>query len=292
MHRFLNPPLIGATLVLATLAAVSLGWWWLREGRPDHFPLTALLAACLPIVLPVLVPGGSDRSQFAITVWAVAMFAALVPGYYVLSSGPENWLVQWRFMLLYGVLYLGLLAIFLILVAPWAARVAPAPGVLPAAEFRLKQRILSLAQAGIGVDVEQSMTEPDRMDIRCDYRDGKRTIGLRLTFVADSHRVLAREYSIIRGDKPKNADEANMRGGPQPRDGMHPDASLIYEANLNVTPASESRRRKMGLRITGDQVDVGPDAASDPTNLPHVLTELVVQSGWTWQGVFFNLQGR
>src|SRR3546814_8574854 len=89
-----------------------------------------------------------------------------------------------------------------------------------------------------------------------DFRDDKRTVGGRLTFVSGGHCVLAREVSLIRGDKPMNASEAQMRSGPRQRDGTHPDADLIYDASLTVTPQSEAIRRLVTLRITDDRFEI------------------------------------
>lgn len=105
--------------------------------------------------------------------------------------------------------------------------------------------------------------------------------------VAERHCVLARETSLVRGDKPMNADETQMRQGIQPRDGTHPDVFIVHDASLTVTPPSETARRALALRITGDRVEVGQrGAAAGPAVLPHLLAELVTQSGWMWQGVF------
>lgn len=85
-----------------------------------------------------------------------------------------------------------------------------------------------------------------------------------------------------------------MRSGLRSRDGTHPDADLIYDASLTLTPPSDAVRRQMTLRITDDRVEIasGQDVAAAPGNLAHLLTELVRQSGWGWQGVFFDWQGR
>jgi hypothetical protein len=89
-----------------------------------------------------------------------------------------------------------------------------------------------------------------------------------------------------------NASEARMSSSIRPRDGTHPDADLIYEASLTVTPPSETIRQQIALRIADDRVEIaaGHDIAAIPDNLAHVLTQLVNQSGWAWQGVFTNWQ--
>src|SRR3546814_12568207 len=91
-----------------------------------------------------------------------------------------------------------------------------------------------------------------------------------------------------------NASEAQMRSGPRQRDGTHPDADLIYDASLTVTPPSEAIRRQMTLRITDDRVEIasGQNIAAVPGNLAPLLTALVHQSGWGRQGVVPDRQGR
>lgn len=294
MNRFFNLPVIGAVLLLAVLGAVALGWLWLRGGRPEHLPVAALLATCVPVALPLavaLLSGSGDRSQWAITLWAITLFASMVPGAYLLNGGAGSLGGQWRFLLGYGVLWLVLLVGYALWLAPWAARVPPVPGALPVAEHHLRQRVLSLAQAVPEIEVEPSMTEPAQMTVTRHFRDGKRSIAVRLSFAAEHRCVLAREVSLVRGDKPMNANEAQMRQGIQPRDGTHPDASMVFDASLTMTLPSEATRQALGLRIVGDQIELGQNSSTtDPANLPHILVELVRQSGWTWQGVFFNWQ--
>ncbi|PQM27714.1 hypothetical protein CVO77_03880 [Sphingopyxis lindanitolerans] len=293
MNRVLNPPVIVAALLLLLAGAASLGWLWLRDGRAAP---TAIIILFLPIALLLagMLAGGSSRTQIGISAWAITMFAAMIPAYYVLQSGPANWFVQWRFMVGYGLFFVVVLPVFMLWLASWTAWVPPAPGAMPIAEHRLKRRVQSLADAGLKLRIERPTGQPDRMLVTRDFRDDKRTVGVRLTFVSGGHCVLVREVSLIRGDKPMNASEAQMRSGPRQRDGTHPDADLIYDASLTVTPPSEAIRRQMTLRITDDRVEIasGQDIAAAPGNLAHLLTELVHQSGWGWQGVFADWQGR
>jgi hypothetical protein len=291
MNRILNPPIIVAALLLLVAGAGALGWLWLRDGRVTP---NAVIVVMLPLglLLAGILAWGNDRSQIGITTWAITMFAAIIPAWYVLQYGSGNWFAQWRFLIGYGVFYLAVLPIFTLWLAGWTAWVLPAPGAMPVAEYRLKQRVQSLANAGLDLRIEQLADEPDRIFVTRDFRDGKRTIGLRLTFVPERHCVLAREISLIRGDKPMDASEARITSSIRPRDGTHPDADLIYEASLTVTPPRETIRQQVALRITDDRVEIaaGHDVASDPENLAHVLTLLVHQSGWAWQGVFANWQ--
>src|SRR3546814_18300243 len=85
-----------------------------------------------------------------------------------------------------------------------------------------------------------------------------------------------------------NASEARMSSSIRSRGGTHPDADLIYDAGLTVTLPSDTIRRQIALHIADDRVEIAgdKDVASAPANLAHVLTELVHQSGWAWQGVF------
>jgi len=295
MNRLLNPPVLAAALVLALSGAGALGWVWLRDGRITP---AGIAGALLPFVLLAwgVTVGDDSRSQIAIKAWTFTMFGALIPAIHAMQSGPANWLVQWRFMAMFGAAYFAVLIVFILWLAPWMARVPPAPGTLPVGEARLQQRLRSLADAGLDVRIESGSDRSDRLLVTRDFRDGKRTLGVRLTFVEARHCVLAREVSLVRGDKPMNAIEAQMYSGPRRHDGVHPDADLIYDASLTITLPDEAIRRLIGLRIVGDiagdRVEIAgdTDSASAPKNLPHVLTELVSQSGWTWQGVFADWQ--
>lgn len=59
-----------------------------------------------------------------------------------------------------------------------------------------------------------------------------------------------------------------------------------------MTPPSDAIRRQIALRVADDRAEIAGDreVAAAPANLAHVLTELVHQSGWAWQGVFADWQ--
>ena len=291
MSRLSSPPVIVAALLLLLAGAGALGWLWLRDGRMTP---TAIVILFLPVALLIagMTAWGTDRSQIGITAWALTMFGALVPAVYVMQSGPDNWFAQWRFMVAFGVAYFAIMAVFMLWLAAWTAWVPPAPGAMPLPEQRLKRRIESLANAGLNLRVERPADRPEQLLVTRDFRGGKRTIGVRLTFVSAGHCVRAREVSLVRGDKPMNAGEARMSSSLRPRDGTHPDADIIYDASLTLTPPNEAIRRQIAPRIADDRVEIVGDseAAANPANLAHVLTEVVHQSGWGWQGVFFDWQ--
>jgi hypothetical protein len=291
MSRLSSPPVIVAALVLLLASAGALGWLWLRDGRVTP---AAIVIVLLPVALLIggVTAWGADRSQISIAAWALTMLGALIPAVYVMQSGPDNWLVQWRFMLAFGIAYFAIMVVFMLWLATWTAWVAPAPGAMPLSEQRLKQRIESLADAGLNLHIERPADRPEQLLVMRDFRGGKRTIGVRLTFVSGRHCVRAREVSLVRGDKPMNASEARMSSSLRPRDGTYPDADLIYDASLTLTLPSEVIRRRIAPRIADDRVEIAGDseAAADPANLAHVLTEVVHQSGWEWQGVFFDWQ--
>lgn len=182
----------------------------------------------------------------------------------------------------FGGAYVVLLVAFLAWLAGWTAWVPPAPGAAPLPEQRLRQRIGSLADAGLALRVEQPSGQPGQLLVTRDFRDAKRTTAVRLHFDAASHCVRARELSRVRGDRPMNAGEARMSSSLRPRDGTHPDADLIHDASLTVTLPSAAMRHQIGARVTDDRVTIAGDreAATDPANLSHVLTEVVHQSGW------------
>jgi hypothetical protein len=291
MSRLPSPPVIAAVLVLLLAGAGALGWVWLRDGRATP---AAIVILFLPVALLIggVTAWGADRSQIGITTWTLTMFGALIPAIYVMRSGPDNWLTQWRFMVAFGVAYFAILVVFMLWLAAWTAWVAPAPGAMPLPEHRLKRRIESLAKAGLDLRVERPADQLQQLLVTREFRDGKRAIRVRLTFDSAGHCVRAREVSLVRGDKPMNASEARVSRSLRPRDGTHPDADAIYDASLTLTPPSDTIRRGLGLRVTDDRVEIAGDGetAANPANLAHVLTELVHQSGWGWQGVFFDWQ--
>lgn len=293
MTRLSSPPVLLAALVLAMLGAAALGWLWLRDGKVTQTAVIVMLVP-LGLLLAVALASGTERFQSGLAAWATTLFVAILPAWYVVQGGPGGWLVQWRFVLGYAVLDLVLLLLFLLWVAAWTARVPPAPGSTPLPEYRLQQRIESLAGAGLDLKVERAADRPHRIHVQRDFRDGKRTVAVRLTLVPERHCVLAREMSVIRGDRPVGAGRHDVSIFIPDRDGTHPDADLIWEHSITVTPASESLRRQLALRVLYDRVEdaSGNALARVPGNLPHVLTELVHQSGWSWQGLFFDWQGR
>lgn len=292
MSRIFNPPVIAAALLLLLAGAGALGWLWLRDGQIASVAIVVML---LPfgLLLAGMFIGGGDRSQIGIAAWGLTMLGAIIPAYHVLGGGP-GWFAQWRFLLAYGAFYLAALSVFLLWVAAWTAYVPAPPGVAPAPEERLRQRLRSLEATGLGLLVEQPADDPDRMLVSHDHREGKRGTGVRLTFVPERHCVLARELSFIKGDKPMTASEARISRSIRPRDGTHPDADRVYDVRITVTPPSETARQRLALRAIGDHVELASRgfAAFDPNDLPHLLTEVVRQSGWTWQGVFFDWQQR
>src|SRR3546814_9342293 len=111
------------------------------------------------------------------------MFGALVPAVYAMQSGPDNWFAQWRFMLGFGGAYVAVLIPFLMWLASWPASVPPAPGAMPVPEYRLKQRIRSLADAGLDVRIETPPGQPGRLLLARYLNAVRRTIGVRLAFV-------------------------------------------------------------------------------------------------------------
>lgn len=296
MSRVVSAPVIVASVLLLLLAAAAFGWLWVRAGRPAQLPIGTLLLMLIPVVVLLVsaAAGHGNRQQLAILVWAVCLLGGFLPGYLVLRSGDSNYLLQWRFVLAYAALFLVLILPFLLWLATWAARVLPARATMAVSEYDLKQRLRSLEAVGLNLKTQRADDMTDRLIVYSIYRGEKRKIAVRLAFLRECHTVLAREVSLVKWDKPSNQDEANMRMGTQPRDGTHPDADLIYSARINVTPPNEAIRQQLAMQMHGNEVVLAPEVAStfDPGALPHVLMEVVQQSGWTWQGVFFDWQGR
>lgn len=194
---------------------------------------------------------------------------------------------QALFGLGYGLGLAGAAVGFLLWLGYWAARVPPPAGYAAVTAEALRQRLYSLNDSALGI-VATPGEQPGEVQVRWVWRDGKRATAMRLRLQPERKRVLARESSTVAGDKPLNASEARMRfssTGSQ----THPDADILYRADRSVTIPQEEVRRSLGIRVVGTAVQFPADAASriPPTALPHLLTEIVHQSGWTWQGAFF-----
>lgn len=193
---------------------------------------------------------------------------------------------QGIFGLGYGLGLAGAAVGFLLWLGYWAARVPPPAGYAAVTADALRQHLYSLNDSTLGI-VATPGEQPGEVQVRWVWRDGKRATAMRLRLQPGRKRVLARESSTIAGDKPLNASEARMRfgsTGSQP----HPDADILYRADRSVTIPQEEARRSLGIRVVGTAVQFPADAVSriPPTALSHLLTEIVHQSGWTWQGAF------
>lgn len=294
MNRLLAAPVVIGALLLA--AAGGLGWIWMRSGRPEPIDPWLLAVLFLPLALlgAAVLSRGTDRAQIAITVWVVVMFGGLLPLWLawrgVAAASPG--VAQWPLGVACGVSWAALLVGFMLWLAPWAATV-PAPShILAVAPQTLRNRLLALPTIAPGLQAEPG-ERPDELSIVYDFRAGKRQVRMRLRLGAQ--RVFAKEYSGVRGDAPITDGEARI-GFMRPRigEGVRPSAAVVYASDWNVTMPSEDKRRALGVRVLGDSVQLpsrtiasfAHDAPAGATQLPHLLTEIVHQSGWQWRGVF------
>lgn len=298
MSRLMIPPALIAALLLLLSGGAILGWLWLRTGQ---IAPTSLVVAILPVLflLYVVFRGSPLREDIVIRIWTVWMFGTLLPLFYLSTidlpalpaANAPSWLyVRWTYMIVHALFFLVLTGLaFLIAVASWGSRVDPAADVPAVSVSTLRQRLNALALSGLGLNVEPG---DSAADVSVSYRDpnGKRWTRLRLRLDEDRNRVLAKEFSAINGDAPRTESEARMRFT---RDGTpHPDADIIWSVNWSVTLPKEARRQSLGVRVDHGTVRLPPDAAErfEEGDLPYLLAELVHQSGWTWQGVFFTSQ--
>lgn len=71
---------------------------------------------------------------------------------------------------------------------------------------------------------------------------------------------------------------------------VHPDALVIHSSDWTVVAPTAERRRKLGLRVMGDGIDLPPevtarfadDEGAGAELLPYLLAEGSYQSGWRW----------
>jgi hypothetical protein len=298
MSRAMNPPTLSAALLLLLSGAAILGWLWLRAGQ---VPPTAFVVAALPVfaLFYVALRGSPLREDIAVRVWVVWMFGTILPLFYLSTlalpvppATPLPWRLdaRWAYIALHALIFLVLAAVALMIAtATWGSRLDPAPGTAAVSGSVLRQRLNALGISDLGVNIAPGI---DAGEMLANYRDpnGKRWIRLRLYLDEARHRVSAKEFSAISGDAPRTASEARMRftRDHQPQ----PDASLIWSRNWSITLPQAERRRRLGVQVDHGTVRLPPDAAARFTDddLPYLLAEVVHQSGWTWQGVFFNAQ--
>lgn len=298
LNRLFAAPVALGALLLLLAAAAGLGWIWLRTGRPDHPDASHVALLLMPIALlgAAVLVWGVGRMQTAITVWVVVMFAGCLPLLVALRVGAAGapGVGQWPFGLAYGVSWAALLVGFMLWLAPWAATVPAPVQRIAVAHQTLRARLLALQTIAPALQCEPG-ERSDELSVVYVFRAGKRTAKMRLRLDARHGRVDAKEYFGVVGDAPITASERQIgfmayRAG-QP---VRPSASLVYSSDWSVTMPMQEKRRTLGVRVHGDAVELPPqtvahfaDGAVDgATDLPHLLAEIVHQSGWEWRGVF------
>lgn len=298
MSRLLIFPALTGTLLLLLSGTAILYWLWLRTGQIAPVPM---VVATLPLLFlfGTVLRGSSLPEDLGIRLWTVWMFGTLLPLFYLATidlppapaSSHPSWLyARWFYISAHALFFLVLMGIvFLAVVAAWSSRVDPAPNVPPVSTSVLRQRFNALALSGLRLSVEPG-TNTDEVLISYDDPGGKRWTRLHLRLDQTHARVLAKEFSAINGDTPRTASEAQMRF--MRRGTAHPDADIIWSANWSVSLPREARRQSLGVAVNHGTVRLPPDTAAHfaEGDLSALLAEVVRQSGWTWQGVFFNWQ--
>lgn len=203
---------------------------------------------------------------------------------------------QWPFAVGYGLTYVVVAVLLVSWLAMWVSFVRPLPGVLAADERTMRARLLSLPAAIPQLEVEEG-PRPDEVRVVYRYRSGVRNMQIRLRLDALHRRVFARTYQGVAGDAPLTAEEARMHQGRRPPGEVHPDADVIWSSTWSVTPRDAEVRRQLRVRVFDDEVEL-PRRVAEPFAtdvgvgadlLPHLLTEVVQQSGWSWRaGLLFQ----
>lgn len=196
---------------------------------------------------------------------------------------------QWPFAVGYGLAYLAVSFLFVIWIATWVGGLAPSENAVAVSPERLRTRLLALAQAAPGLEVEPGQSD-DIIHVSYRYRSGKRNTQVRLRIDAERHQLFSRTYEGTGGDAPTTANERQMKTGTRDVGGLHPDADLVYSADWTVTVPNAQRRQQLGLRVVGDGLELPPEVAASFSDddgagaelLPYLLSELTHQSGWRW----------
>gem|GEM_PF-2584978 len=284
----------------------------------------ALLLLPLAVLGIAAASAGSDDFSLARMTWLVFMVGAIWTGAYALRVGASAGSMagvlggdeagaeamapkdlpplatdpsfgkgfdQWPFGVVYGLMYAAMSVLFISWLAVWTSEVKPMPGTFAADERTVRARLLSLPAQIPQLQVEEGPAA-DEMRVVYRYRSGARNMQVRL-WLDDAHsRIRSRIYTGIAGDKPLTAEEARMYKGPTSATDLHPDADIIWKASWVAVPRSAETREQLRLRLVENEVELprrvsetfATDVGVGTELLPHILTEIAQQSGWTWRG--------
>jgi hypothetical protein len=166
-------------------------------------------------------------------------------------------------------------------------RIDAAPDVALVNAAALRARIVSFAssprapfdlveagEARIGIELPLGASHSHRITLALD---------------ATRHEVRVAERLGVCGDRPRDANEADLRGpGETPFDPSRPSADRVWQTTWQTTLVDPARLAAVPLRPLGLHAELpGTSAAAlDGEGLLTALCALVTRSGWAWQPRF------
>lgn len=200
-------------------------------------------------------------------------------------------IAQWPF---YTGMALGHALVFVALIL-WAGahltRVPALAGVPVATADELRARLMSLARPAGPFDI--TAPAPQALRVQAS-RHPLRSHHITLQLDAAAHAVHVHEALSIRGDAPRDADEASLRHvGDDLLDASRPDARQLWSSVRQATLIVPSRLAAVPLRLQPGQAALPADYAAtlDGEGQLTALCALVTRSGWHWQPRLLGRRG-
>jgi hypothetical protein len=287
---------------VAQLAAMGgLAWTWLAIAGVERGAVEALIcAAAALLALALGFTSQADREQYVLRLVACA---ALLPILLMMWAGSQDapeatpamsLLARrpWIFFVAFGLLHALVFVAAIVWLAGTVTRVEAPPGSTAVPAALLMERIRSLAAEGVPFDLTNGVAS------------GEWVLALREAEAERSHRVLlqldersrtvrVRERVGASGARPRNAEEASMRGiGDDAVDPTRPAAQRISSRAAQARMIDPARLQAVRVELSADRAlparDTLAAAASDPDALVMLLCAVVTRSGWAWQPLLFG----
>lgn len=190
----------------------------------------------------------------------------------------------WPFAVSAGAVHAVVLLGLLVGAALWTTRVPAVPGATAVSAQALRERLLSVQEAGLRCSVYSA--SPHEVEVDLSTRDERsHCVVLRLDEGLRRVRVLERLSSA--GDAPQDEDEAGMRGlGEESFDPTRPQAQKVWGRMRQTTLVSPEWLAHLAPRFdaaTGTLLASRRFVRLDGDGAIGLLCAVVTASGWSWQ---------
>jgi len=287
------------TLSTIYLAMVGVATWiwlgWYGAARSLDVMVICALPAALGAILTFT--STTDQRQYVARILACMMFAPILLLFWSTSTDPvppASIRPIWPFAVAMSVGH----AIFFLAAIFWGGvlltAVPAARGVAKAALSQLRARLDSLNRVGAPLMVVHGHGGSSIVTYR--FPDNEpREHRVTLNFNTMKHEVRVRERVSAAHARPRDADEASMRGPADPYfDPTRPNASRVSGITIQTTMIEPQKLAAVPLQVRGDSVGLPKELAErlDAEGMVTLLCAVVTQSGWRWQPVFLSSDKR